>query len=302
MSETPYILPRPVNGSVGASSSPASIGTHYFQVGPVLDMPTTMTTTLPAAAVRTRKVAILGFGGTVKDCPWQDDSWELWAMNGFWRAAEPDFAINAPEERYSLWFDMHTVEYTRVYGKQAGFGDAQERWLEKEHPFPILMLDESAAFPCVKRYPIEEVVKFVGRDYFTSTVAYALALAMMQPDVAEIGLWGVDLVHDTEYGEQRPCAEYLIGKAEAMGLKVTIHEHSALLTQRFRYGYEASNPLVTELRTEIGKQVEGLLASIKRKEAEAAVAMEQAHTDDGAAQALRAVLRRLDIWERGGRV
>jgi hypothetical protein len=25
--------------------------------------------------VRTRKVAILGFGATAKDCPWKDPSW-----------------------------------------------------------------------------------------------------------------------------------------------------------------------------------------------------------------------------------
>src|SRR5262245_18041083 len=88
----------------------------------------------PAADVsprpaRTRKIAILGFGPTVRDCPWRDPSWELWAMNGFWRAALPDHGIDAPEDRFTCWFDTHTLEYTRAYGKAAGFGDAQERWL-----------------------------------------------------------------------------------------------------------------------------------------------------------------------------
>jgi hypothetical protein len=142
----------------------------------------------------------------------------------------------------------------------------------------------------------------LGRDYFTSTVAYAIAMAMSMPDVAEIGLWGIDLVHDTEYGDQRPCAEYWIGRAEASGIKVTAHEQSALLKHRQRYGYEPINPLIAEMRTEIGKQIDGLVRSIAAKQAEMETARQQAHTDDGACQALRAVLQRLDIWERGGRI
>ena len=253
---------------------------------------------MEAVPLRTRKIAILGFGATVKDCPWRDDSWDLWGMNGFWRAAKPDFGIEVPEERYALWLDMHTVEYTRDYGKQAGFGDAQERWLEKEHPFPILMIEEAPQFPSVRRFPIEGVIGALGRDYFTSSVAYALTLALTMPDVAEIGLWGIDLVHDTEYGDQRPCAEYWIARGEGMGIKFTIAEQSALMKQRHRYGYEPSNQLLMGLRGLLTQQAAGLEASIKRYED----ARAQAHTDDGALQAIRGILQRLSIWERGGQV
>lgn len=258
---------------------------------------------LPARApARTRKVAILGFGQTVKDCPWQDPSWELWAMNGFWRAAEPDYGIKAAEDRYTLWLDMHSVEYTRAYGKAAGFGDAQEKWLEQPHPFPILMLDEDPAFPSVHRFPIEDLVATLGRDYFTSTVAYAIAFALAQADVAEIALFGIDLTHGSEYEQQRPCAEYWVGRAEAAGIKVVIHEGSALLKQRHRYGYEGQNPLLAELRTQLIDQMTGITAAVQKNTAEAERLRDQLHTDDGALQAVRAVLERLDVWERGGRI
>lgn len=259
----------------------------------------------PSAPVETRhrKVAILGFGATAKDCPWQDPSWELWAMNGWWRAAEPDHGVKAPEDRYTLWFDMHTLEYTRAYGKAAGFGDAQERWLEKPHPFPIFTLDHlGPAYPSTRAFPIEDVVAKVGRDYFTSTVAYVLAYALTLPDVAEIGLWGIDLVHDTEYSEQRPCAEYWAGRAEALGIKVTIHEQSALLRQRTRYGYEAATPLLGELRGMLAGTEQRLAENITKGQAEQARLAAQAHTDDGALQIVRHVLQRLEIWERGGQV
>ena len=252
--------------------------------------------------VRTRKIAILGFGRTVKDCPWQDPSWELWGMNGFWRAAEPDYGVKAAEDRYTLWFDTHSIEYTRLYGKVAGFGDKQERWLEQPHPFPILMLGEDPAFPSVVPYPIETVVALTGRDYFTSTVAYALALALISGDVAEVGLWGIDLTHGTEYADQRPCAEYWIGRLEGAGIKVTRPEKSALLNQRFRYGYEGENPLLVELRDGLMKQVKGLEGAVEKSKATAEAALAQAHTDNGALQTVRDLLEHLSIWEHGGQI
>lgn len=223
-------------------------------------------------------------------------------MNGFWRAAEPDYGIKAPEDRYTLWFDMHTVEYTRAYGQAAGFGDAQERWLEKPHPFPILMLDESPAFPAVRAFPLEAVVQKLGRDYFTSTVAYALTFALACDDIAEIGLWGIDLAHHTEYSDQRPCAEYWIGRAEAAGLKVTIHEESALLTQRYRYGYEDTNPLLVELRGHLNGVADQLAKSVAKGNEEMERLKCQAHTDDGARQMALSVLERVELWSRGGKV
>ena len=251
---------------------------------------------------RTRKIAILGFGRTVKDCPWQDESWELWGMNGFWRAAEPDYGVKAPEERYSLWLDMHSVEYTRAYGKAAGFGDKQERWLEQPHAFPILMLGEDHAFPSVLRYPIEDVVARAGRDYFSSTVAYALAFALTLEDVAEVGLWGVDLTHDSEYAHQRPCAEYWCGRLEGAGIKVTRHEKSALLTQRFRYGYEGENPLLVELRAALMDQAVGLAKAVAKSREASEAALRQANTDDGALQTVRDILEHLGAWEHGGQI
>lgn len=289
----PTTTSPPVNGSAGSYTVTTLLDQDFREVSRTPPIQTIL---------RTRKVAILGFGATVKDCPWQDESWELWGMNGFWRAAEPDFGIKAPESRYTLWFDMHSIEYTRDYGKQAGFGDAQERWLEKEHPFPILMPRAYEGFPSVQAYPIDDVIAAAGRDYFTSTVAYALALAASMADVAEIGLWGIDLVHDTEYGDQRPCAEYHIRSAEDRGIKVTIHEQSALLRQRYRYGYEPENELLAGLKALLFGQAKQLEATVKKNTDNLDALRGQAHTDDGALQAVRGILQRLSIYERGGQV
>lgn len=255
------------------------------------------------ASTRTRKVAILGFGKTVRDCPWTDDSWELWAMNGFWRAAKPDFGVEAAPDRYALWLDMHSLEFTREYGKAAGFGDAQNEWLKQRHPFPILALDDfGPEYPSVRRYPIESIIADFNRDYFTSTVAYAIALAASMPDVAEIGLWGIDLIHDTEYGDQRPCCEYWLGRAEERGIKITRHEDSAVLRQRYRYGYEQESDLLKNLRAALIVRGDKINAAILKRRDELDHVIGQQHTDEGALQIIRETIQRLDSYSRGGRV
>lgn len=249
-----------------------------------------------------RRVAILGFGGTVKDAPVADLSWELWGMNGFWRAAEPDYKLDIPEERYSLWFDMHTPEYLEQYGKLAGIEGKQQEWLSRPHPFPILTISDNPQWPSAEAFPLERVIKAFGRDYFTSTVAYCLAYALCLPDVGEIGLWGVDLVHSTEYGDQRPCAEYWIGRAEAAGIKVTIHEQSALLRQRGRYGYDEQNPAIRDMYAYLDAMEEHLAKALaESKEKHQAIAG-QMHTDNGALQTIRGMRERIDIYMRGGRI
>lgn len=254
----------------------------------------------PSITTPSRRIAILGFSDTVKDAPWTDPSWELWGMNGFWRVQQ-EYA-DIPEDRYSLWFDMHTLDYLKRYGIAANVPGQQEEWLAKPHPFPIVMIDDDPSLPSVVRFPLETVVARFGRDYFTSTVAYALTMAMIQPGVSEIGLWGVDLVHGTEWGDQRPCAEYWIGRAEAAGIKVTIHERSALLRQRGRYGFEDTNPLAKELRELLTQQEDILVKGIEAGKQKLDHTSKQMHTDDGALQAIRAIMDRLDIWSRGGRV
>lgn len=89
-----------------------------------------------------------------------------------------------------------------------------------------------------KAYPLAEVRKMLGgRNYFTSSIAYMLALAIYE-GYEEIGIYGVDLVTDGEYAYQRPCVEFLCGFAQGKGIKLTIPRQSALLRHSFVYGQE----------------------------------------------------------------
>lgn len=75
-------------------------------------------------------------------------------------------------------------------------------------------------------YPFDEVAKTTGY-YWNSSIAYAMALAIHE-GAEEIGVYGVDMKGDDEYGYQKPNMEYLVGLARGMGIKVHIPEQSPL--------------------------------------------------------------------------
>lgn len=242
------------------------------------------------------RIAILGFSPHVKDAPFGDPSWTFWGMNGLHRVFPPGVS----EDRFALWFELHTLEFLELYGQRAGIGTQQQEWLARKHPFPILMQEKFPQFPSSAPFPLENLVKRFGRDYFTSSVAYEFVYAMAQEGVEEIGLWGIDLVHGTEWGDQRPCVEYWIGRAENMGIKVTVPTTSALLTQRYRYGFDNPAPLLVDLRRGIARQMEASAAAREQARKVIDEAAAKMQTEDGAIQMCRHLNERLDMWERGG--
>jgi hypothetical protein len=49
------------------------------------------------------------------------------------------------------------------------------------------------------------------------------------------------MIHDSEYGHQKPSCEYYLGIARGRGLKVILPPESDLLKATTRYGYSAGN-------------------------------------------------------------
>ena len=68
---------------------------------------------------------------------------------------------------------------------------------------------------------------------------------------------------EEEYGEQRPCCEYWLGRLEDSGVEIFI-AGGAVLSAPFLYGYEKYSPLALQLR----RRMDGLLAGQKHREEE----------------------------------
>lgn len=215
------------------------------------------------------KIAIIGFSkSSYDDAPWDDPSWEKWGMPWDGRGWQ----------RYTRLFEMHSPilwdlklascliemwdgekfhrkchrpdDYYPDGGKTGRLVDAIN---SPDHKVYFQEGVEDVAGhnnTGMLKYPFERVIDCIGADYFQSSVAYALALAITEIVEAddnstglmkenEIALYGIDASEDTEWGYQRACLEYLIGIARGYGIKVFIPESSALCKfqdQTIKYG------------------------------------------------------------------
>jgi len=252
---------------------------------------------------RRKKIAICGFASSSRHrMPVLDPAWEIWCLNQLYRhipRADREFDIHAK-------YEEGNVE-----------GTDHPRWL-KAYPGPIYMVDPPVDIPTGIRYPIERMIEKFG-DYFTSTVACMLALAIDEIDrlvmprfaalppsenpawalrqlYAEycIGIFGIDLIVGTEYFHQKACVEYYIGQACGRGIEVALPPETALCKQAYRYGWQLEPDSVIKL-SELEARQSGL-SSRKSK------LIAELQTVDGALQECDFTRQIVELRHRGAAV
>lgn len=218
----------------------------------------------PDGVTPRKKIALVGFASSTKDmAPFNNPEWAICGMNQIYRHIHHKDADGKPVLRHpDLHYEIHKEWNTAVVP-----GTDHEAWL-RDCGIPVLMTDVVAGLPTSVRFPIERFIKKFDLDYFTSTVAYMLAftvdyidqsverrlresptngfataldvLSLAKSLYAEytIGVFGIDLIVDDEYVYQKPCAEYWLGQIMAREITLMIPKQSALLRQRYRYGYD----------------------------------------------------------------
>ncbi len=155
-------------------------------------------------------IAIVGLSPTTHNqAPFGDPDWEVWGLpwdEGFWIY-------------YDRLFEMHDIRLIEKDNSRRP-SDYIERLKNIDAP---LYMQESY-FETAIAYPFHEV----PTEYFNSSIAYMLAMAIVE-EPEKIGIYGVDMKGDDEYGYQKPNIEYLIGLAEGRGIKVLIPDESPLM-------------------------------------------------------------------------
>jgi hypothetical protein len=225
------------------------------------------------------EVAICGFASSTRHLiPIDDNRVEIWGLNQLYRHID----------RADRWFDIH-----RNWEEDNVEGTDHPKWL-KECGIPIYMVKRDHEIPTSIRFPIERMIASAS-DYFTSTVAYMLALAISE-GFSKIHLYGIDLVVGTEYEVQKSCVEFWLGMAHGKGIDLNIPQSCALLTQTHRYGYEKQPgtgpmPNIEELTLRITA-----LREAKNKH------MASAATLDGALQEIEYVKQIAELRSRGATV
>ena len=242
------------------------------------------------------KVAICGFSTSSRDKVrnlHKDPSFEFWGMNSLW------MFIDGPWDR---WFETHKDHHLRQI-----HAESYEKVCRhyRELQIPLYMIEPRSDFPTSQRYPLEQITEQLGMHdpYFESTVAYAIAMAIAENRFSEIHLYGIDMIHDTEWGYQRPNTEFWLGYAIANGTRIVIPSNSALLTSANGGAYGFSE----DTREDLHQILQGLdrqqqeLAVRHQKYVEAAdLQYANRHAVEGAQQYLEQV-RKMVVQRLRGR-
>jgi len=156
------------------------------------------------------KVGIVGLSQSSRHlAPWKRPDWELWGL-----------AWDSERYAFRRTFEMHDRADLEAF-----YGDRLPGYLEKIEPCQCLYM-AGPDVPGARIYPFDVVADDVG-GYWCSSIAYMLALAIHE-GASEIGVYGVDMRGDDEYGYQKPNCEYLIGLARGRGITVHVPDVSPL--------------------------------------------------------------------------
>src|SRR5882672_10662696 len=190
------------------------------------------------------KIAMIGTAASSRMlAPYTDPSWKIWACSPGNMNALP---------RVDIWFELHS---NLLWPEHESYGKPYIEWL-KQQKFPIYMQDQSLVANAVV-FPWYDMVQAFGRDFFTSSFAWMMALATAQ-GTAEIALYGIDMASRDEYIRQRPGFYYFKQRAEERGIKVSAPHESDIMQPPALYAYSDSTPQGRKLmarRQEVGGRI-----------------------------------------------
>lgn len=174
------------------------------------------------------KVALIGTAPSSKDlAPYDDPSWKIWACS------PGNMTLG---KRIDCWFELHS---NLLWKENEHYGKPYLEWLNKQ-TFPVYMQDQTLV-PRAMVFPWYEMVETFGRDFFTSSFAWMMALAIVQ-GATEIALFGIDMASRDEYIRQRPGFYYFKRRAEERGIKVSAPYESDIMQPPALYAYQDSTP------------------------------------------------------------
>ena len=193
------------------------------------------------------KIAIIGTApGSMTLAPFDDPSWSIWACS-------PGAFPYCASKRSDVWFEPHRWLPTApglpgAPGTRPWFSADFHTFLGA-HKGPVFMSEVQPTIPSSVRIPFEDLIAKYGPYFWTSTIAYMIAMAIdaLQDRAARgeqvaIGLWGVDMSATEEWSYQRPGCQHFIGLAMSLGINIVLPPESDLMRPPTMYGIGEHNP------------------------------------------------------------
>lgn len=176
-----------------------------------------MTETVPGYKAerhtKVKKIAILGTCPSRSFAPVEDPSWEIWTIGPGGKNAN----------RWDRLFEIHGPG-----SWPPGFREYLDE-LKAEKPPKIIYTEQPMPdWPAHQVYPKQAMFEKFGRVWFSSSIAYALALAI-EEGATDIGIWGIDLESGEEYQSQWTGAKYFVHLARLAGINLHLPSGCGLL-------------------------------------------------------------------------
>jgi hypothetical protein len=209
------------------------------------------------------KIALLGSApSSIRLAPLKDPAWSIWACS------PGAYAIIGQERTYhegDAFFELHRWE-PPVIGdptrQVAWFSPEYVEWM-RQFKGPVYTGEVIPDIPRSVRLPRERLLERYGPYFFTSSLAWMLAMALEVPDVEEIALYGVDMSATEEYAQQRPGCHFFIQAAMLRGVRVSVPPESDLMQPMPLYGICEWEPMMVK-------------ATVRKRELEARLVAAQA--------------------------
>lgn len=237
------------------------------------------------------EVAIVGSNPlTRSDAPYDNPNVDIWVFNEAAHSDElgDDGLPDRWAKRVSAVFQLHTPV---VYRNPENRSDTRHwAWLQEPHDFPIYMQAVDPLVPASREYPLERVCNLLLSDfrvynspvkYFTSTMAYAFALAIAESwKYDKIHVYGIEMASGTEYEMQKDCLAFWTGLALGKGIPVEWHCGKYVWLHKL-YGYESDVSQHSSTFLARREEVLQKLPDIRKAEQEAMYAFAEACDQGG---------------------
>jgi len=204
-----------------------------------------------------RPLCIVGTAPSIKDTPFDDESFEIWAIST---------ALTREEcGRVDRAFEMHPRRYW-------GIPAVTERL--NEFAGPMYMQDHYDEIPNSVKFNYAEVREkyyhpTMGDNIFVGTTMVWMILLALYEGYTDISLYGVHMAHDTEYINQRATVGWALGLIQGMQLagmpyRFWVHPDSQALKVWFEYGYGEE----TQTMQYLEQRKKGMELGIKQAQAQ----------------------------------
>ena len=247
--------------------------------------------------LRTESVAIVGFSDTSRAlAPWDDSAWEKWICNRL--------GVQPGVTEWDRHFDPHLWEWTSKHFATKELTEYEE-FLKKDWGDRVLYhADPAMRGPSGAEFPVRECVEYARREYFTNVISYQIIFAAAL-GAKRIGLWGIDLRTDTEYGYERPNVEWALGLVEGRGVELVFPAVCALMNNDGfmpLYGLDKKDSPLADFERMVSKRLADIQANSPKLQKMNDDALANIYRAEGAQLQTQQFLENIRQARRGGKL